>query len=74
MPVTSTCHLYPFLDASNKAYGAVVYIYQDQETSLVMSKSRVAPIKTIDLPKLEIIAAVMAQTSKICQIFTSSSH
>ena len=49
-----------FLDASTKAYGAVVHIYQDQETSLVMFISRVAPIKTINLPKLEIMAAVMA--------------
>ena len=60
MPVTSTCHLYAFSDASTKAYGAVVYICQNQETSLVMSKSRVAPIKTITLPKLELMAAVMA--------------
>jgi len=26
MPVTSTCHLYAFSDASTKAYGVVVYI------------------------------------------------
>ena len=72
MPVTSTCHLYAFSDASTKAYGAVVYIYQNQETSLVMSKSRVAPIKTITLPKLELMAAVMA--TRLVQFVRSSIH
>ena len=70
--VTSTCHLYAFSDASTKAYGAVVYICQNQETSLVMSKSRVAPIKTITLPKLELMAAVMA--TRLVQFVRSSIH
>ena len=50
MPVTSNCHLYAFSDASTKVYGAIVYICQNQKTSLVMSKSRVAPIKTTPFP------------------------
>ena len=49
--------MFVFLDASMKAYGAVVYISQ---VTLVMSKSCVAPTKTITLPKLELMAAVMA--------------
>ena len=71
-PVTPTCHLYGFSDASTKAYGAVVYICQNQETSLVMSKSRVAPIKTVTLPKLELMAAVMA--TRLVQFVKSSLH
>ena len=69
---TSTFHLYAFADASTKAYGAVVYIRRNQETSLVMSKSRVAPIKTITLPKLELMAAVMA--TRVVQFVVSSLH
>ena len=69
---TSTFHLYAFADASTKAYGAVVYICRNQETSLVMSKSRVAPIKTITLPKLELMAAVMA--TRLVQFVVSSLH
>ena len=54
------CNMFVFSDASMKAYGAVVYLsFQDQVT-LVMSKSRVAPTKSITLPKLELMAAVMA--------------
>jgi len=57
---TSAFHLHTFADASTKAYGAVIYICQNQDTSLVMPKSRVTPIKPITLPKLELMTAVMA--------------
>ena len=48
-----------FVDASKKAYGAVAYISQNGEPSLIMSKTRVAPIKELTLPKLELMAAVI---------------
>ena len=54
-PVTPTYHLYAFSDASTKAYGAVVYICPNQEVSLVMSKCRVAPTKTVTLPRLQLM-------------------
>ena len=57
---TSPFQLYAFADASTKAYGAVVYVCWNQETSMVMPKSRVAPIKKVTLPRLELMAAVMA--------------
>ena len=48
-------------DASLKAYGAAAYIQQgNQPASFVMSKSRAAPLKPITLPKLELMAAVLA--------------
>ena len=55
-----TYKFFVFCDASIKAYGAVVYLCKHNQISLVMSKSRVAPIKTLTLPKLELMAAVMA--------------
>ena len=69
---TSAFHLYAFADASTKAYSAVVYICRNQETSLVMSQSHVAPIKTIILPKLELTTAVMA--TRLTQFIVSSLH
>lgn len=53
-----------FSDSSIKAYGAVVYIrtiYPDGTVSvnLVCSKSRVAPLKTVTLPRLELCGALL---------------
>ena len=53
--------LHVFADASLKAYGAAAYLQQNnQPASFVMSKSRAAPLKPITLPKLELMAAVLA--------------
>jgi len=68
----STCNLYTFSDASTKAYGAVVYICENQEVSLVMSKCRVTPLKTVTLPRLELMAAVMA--TRLVQFVKSAIH
>ena len=53
-----------FVDASLKAYGAVVYMhceYDDTTASctLISSKTKVAPMKPISVPRLELMAAVL---------------
>ena len=54
--------LHVFCDASDKTYGAVVYavIHCQNETSgqILTSKTRVAPLKSLSLPSLELCAAV----------------
>ena len=52
--------LHVFADASTKAYGAVAYLCNKDQTSLVISKSRVAPLKQLTLPQLELMAALTA--------------
>jgi transposase InsO family protein len=52
--------LHVFADASTKAYGAVAYLCSKDQTSLVISKSRVAPLKQLTLPQLELMAALTA--------------
>jgi len=56
--------IHGFSDASLSAYGACVYLrnlYSDNTVSfhLISAKSRVAPIKTVSLPRLELSAMVL---------------
>ncbi|XP_045458837.1 uncharacterized protein LOC123669270 [Melitaea cinxia] len=56
--------LYGFADASKVAYAAVVYLRVVDEVgnvyvSLVTSKTKVAPIKQVSIPRLELCGAVL---------------
>ena len=53
-----------FSDASSEAYGAVAYqqyMYESGEVTscLVMSKARVAPLKSISIPWLELLGVIL---------------
>ena len=54
----STIHC--FADASQQAYGAVVFFTQNNHVSFVIAKARVAPLKSITIPRLELMAALVA--------------
>ena len=52
-----------FCDSSAKAYAAVIYLYQSngQQTKvdLIFSKTRLAPVKKLSIPRLELLAVVI---------------
>ncbi|XP_070142274.1 uncharacterized protein [Drosophila kikkawai] len=55
--------LHVFVDASLDAYAAVAYLRGEHggeiRCSLVASKNRVAPLKPISVPRMELMAAVL---------------
>lgn len=59
----SKVEVHGFADASQKGYAAAVYLKCINENtvsvSLIFSKTKVAPLKTISLPRLELMASVM---------------
>nr|CAI5867743.1 unnamed protein product [Callosobruchus analis] len=60
----SSIQLHGFCDASSKAYGAAVYLRSvdasgSVQVSLVAAKSRVAPLKALTIPRLELCGALV---------------
>ena len=63
--IPGVCELVAFADASEKAYGCIVYLRVAKENGeldvkFVMSKARVAPRKSKTLARLELIAVLLA--------------
>ena len=51
--------LHLFSDASNKAYGCVAYAVSNGISNLIAAKARVAPLKNLSVPKLELTATLL---------------
>ena len=80
----SSIQLHGFSDVSEKAYLAVVYLraeYTDDrvQISLLSSKTKVAPLKKVMIPRLELcgarlLAQLIHHTSRTLDISLSSIH
>lgn len=71
----TTVELHSFSDASQNAYGACIYLRSIDSNnkvtvSLLCSKSKVAPIKSTTIPRLELCAALLA--AKLCKAVKES--
>ena len=58
---TNNQDLHVFVDASNRAYGTVMYTVCHENTNLVLSKACVAPCREnrVTIPKLELTAMLL---------------
>lgn len=57
--------VHAFSDASEKGYGSIVYLrvpksLEEFHVSFVMSRTKVAPIKRVTLPRLELLGALLS--------------
>ncbi|KAJ8962359.1 hypothetical protein NQ318_018342 [Aromia moschata] len=61
--------LHVFCDASNKSYAAVVFLRKEQHNEvsihLMAAKARVAPLKKMTMPRLELMAATIG--ARLCK-------
>ena len=57
---SGTVELHAFSDASNVAYGSVIYFALNGISRFVIAKAKVAPIKPISVPKLELTAVLLS--------------
>ena len=60
------CHLHGFCDAIEKAYCCMIFLHivteKEEKVTLLTSKTRVTPLKSMSIPRLELTAArILAQ-------------
>ena len=78
----SSCELHAFGDASQQAYGACVFLVSKTpggvlSSTLVLARARVAPLKRVSLPRLELLdallcARMMTYVKRMLQVGSSS--
>jgi hypothetical protein len=64
--------LHVFVDANKVAYGACAYLVKGNESAFVMAQNRVAPLKQLTIPQLELMAVLIG--GRLASHIPSSLH
>jgi hypothetical protein len=64
--------LHVFVDANKVAYGACAYLVKGNESAFVMAQNRVAPLKQLTIPQLELMAVLIG--GRLASHILSSLH
>ena len=60
---TTSFALHAFSDASKRAYDTVIYLSNDESSKLVLSKTKVAPIQPVLIPRLKLLLCLLLAES-----------
>jgi len=66
----TNAELHLFCDANNKAYGTIAFLRQGDKTTFVMARGKVAPLKPLTIPQLELLGALTA--TRLCAYLQTS--
>ena len=58
MKYATVFHLLAFSDASKRAYFTVIYLSNGESSILVLSKTKIASIQPVSIPRLELLSCL----------------
>ena len=60
---TTVFDLHAFSDATKRAYATAIYLSNGESSILVLSKTKVAPIQLVSIPRLDLFSCLLLAES-----------
>ena len=72
--IVKVISLHGFCDSSSQAYCAVVYVKAGSVTRIIAPKTKIAPIKTLSIPRLELLGCLLLAQLSISKRYLYVKH